>query len=278
MDNPTTHNGAKAFTTIELLVVVAILSLLMALLLPSLNRARIQARRTACQSNLANIARGYLAYLDSNEGHFCGDAPGILNANVTYGGWRGEALGTKLRPINAFLGIPAIDPCESDTRVFRCPADRDPLETEYGSVYNDFGNSYQANFVLVAPHWLAASARMPEPWQTINRTIRSLPPATLSDAHQPSRLLWLGDYPWMSQWDPFSSKCTGWHGRRHWHSMAFLDGHVAFTQIVRGLYDAPGTCDVDADYRIQPHKGANETVVSLQHRCPCSCETEAVVQ
>ncbi len=275
MDSPTNRDWKEAFTTIELLVVVAIISLLMALLLPSLHRARVLTRRTVCQSNLANIARAYFAYLGSNGGHFYGDAPEVPHAYVTYGGWRGETLGTKLRPLNEFLDIPTVDPCESDTRVFRCPADCDPLETKHGSFYKDVGNSYRANFVLVAPHWLAANVRMPEPWQTINATIRSFPTATLSSVRQPSRLLWLGDYPWMNQWDPFSRKCTGWHGRRHWHNMVFLDGHVAFTQIVRGLYDASGGCDVDADYRIQPHEGANETVLTLQHRCPCSCETDS---
>jgi prepilin-type N-terminal cleavage/methylation domain-containing protein len=44
--------AGKAFTLIELLVVISILVLLMAVLLPTLQRARNQARAAACQAKL----------------------------------------------------------------------------------------------------------------------------------------------------------------------------------------------------------------------------------
>lgn len=54
------------FTLIELLVSVAIISLLIAILLPSLGAARARGRRTACSSNLRQLAIGMRSYLDSS--------------------------------------------------------------------------------------------------------------------------------------------------------------------------------------------------------------------
>lgn len=51
------------FTLIELLVVIAIISLLMGILLPSLNRARQQAKKIACQSNMRQMGISTQMYL-----------------------------------------------------------------------------------------------------------------------------------------------------------------------------------------------------------------------
>ena len=57
-----------AFTLIELLVVIAIITLLMALLMPALQRARNQARKVMCQSNLRQFGTVMFMYVEENEG------------------------------------------------------------------------------------------------------------------------------------------------------------------------------------------------------------------
>jgi len=61
-------NRRAGFTLIELLVVIAIIAMLMAILLPSLERARKQARSAACQSNLRQWGLFLTMYADDNEG------------------------------------------------------------------------------------------------------------------------------------------------------------------------------------------------------------------
>jgi prepilin-type N-terminal cleavage/methylation domain-containing protein/prepilin-type processing-associated H-X9-DG protein len=53
---------SRGFTLIELLVVIAILALLAAILFPVFSRARESGRRATCQSNLKQLATGWLMY------------------------------------------------------------------------------------------------------------------------------------------------------------------------------------------------------------------------
>ncbi len=56
------RNGKRAFTLIELLVVIAIIAVLAAILFPVFARARENARRASCQSNLKQIGLSVMMY------------------------------------------------------------------------------------------------------------------------------------------------------------------------------------------------------------------------
>ena len=62
----------KGFTLIELLVVIAIIALLMAILMPALNRANKQAKAVVCQAQLRQWSVIFQMYLDDNAGRFSG--------------------------------------------------------------------------------------------------------------------------------------------------------------------------------------------------------------
>src|SRR5450432_2610624 len=91
------HIGAKrrdakfrAFTLIELLVVIAIIAILAAILFPVFARARENARRASCQSNLKQLGLGFLQYAqDYDERYPAGQQYGG-NTITTGIGWGGS--------------------------------------------------------------------------------------------------------------------------------------------------------------------------------------------
>ncbi|MHC4166711.1 MAG: type II secretion system protein [Planctomycetota bacterium] len=61
-------DSRKAFTLTELLVVIAIIALLMAILAPVLHRARMQAQRVSCASNIRQMGTGINLYAQDFDG------------------------------------------------------------------------------------------------------------------------------------------------------------------------------------------------------------------
>ena len=97
----------RGFTLIELLVVVAIIALLISILLPSLNRAKRQARQLVCSTSLKSQYEAATFYAEDHGGFLPRAMQGIdieypgyqsyATAILNYLGWEGN-LGLQLRP------------------------------------------------------------------------------------------------------------------------------------------------------------------------------------
>jgi prepilin-type N-terminal cleavage/methylation domain-containing protein/prepilin-type processing-associated H-X9-DG protein len=119
----------KAFTLIELLVVIAIIAILMAILIPALNRAREQGKRAVCLSNLKQLALAWIMYADDNDDVLVNGAVGYSNVNMQWGDHRGEKAWVDTYSTTwdtAVQGIKngALWPYVKELNIYRCPTGR----------------------------------------------------------------------------------------------------------------------------------------------------------
>jgi len=85
----------SGFTLIELLVVIAIIAILAAILFPVFAKARENARRTSCASNMKQIGLGYMQYVQDNDETYPGrDMGGISWRGIIYPYIKSAALFT----------------------------------------------------------------------------------------------------------------------------------------------------------------------------------------
>ena len=77
-----THaNSIKAFSVIELLVVISIISLLMGIMVPALVTSRAQSKQLVCRSNLRQLLLANIGYAGENDGSYIHAALDIFGDN-----------------------------------------------------------------------------------------------------------------------------------------------------------------------------------------------------
>ena len=120
-----------AFTLIELLVVIAIIAILAAILFPVFARARENARRSSCSSNLKQIALGIKQYTQDYDERF----PLVVTPSpVTEPGWA--------YAIQPYLKSEQIFQCPSDTAPPPSPTPNDAITRANTTGYTDYFYNY----------------------------------------------------------------------------------------------------------------------------------------
>ena len=164
-------NNRKAFTLVELLVVISIIALLMSILMPALARVRRQAKSVICQANLKQWALVFSLYTSDNDGFFVnGQVP--VNSKFFWPGGDGGGMGSWwFLPLEPYYKEQGIRFCPMATKTYEEGGQVPFAAWQTSPPPPQYSGSYGANgYILNSPQDLVFQLGRPtiNNWRTIN--------------------------------------------------------------------------------------------------------------
>ena len=128
----------KGFTLIELLVVISIIALLMAILIPALNKAKEYGKRAMCLSNLHQLTLAWMLYEQANNGKIVNGGTGVGGEGYIprdEDGWLHNTPTGKendMEEQKKAIKEGALYPYCGDVKLYRCPSGKRGDMCTYG--------------------------------------------------------------------------------------------------------------------------------------------------